>query len=147
MFQKFFSLLLIPIALGSYLNIPDNIDFDINYYNSSNCSKPFKTTSLKSLCYNSDINYGYPKCCQDLLSQISIFPNRSFNACFKAKIYDTNITHVSYNCATSNLHGLDKTESLAYFGMISIFLIAILVLVLLCCCCYRTCFYNNYSRI
>jgi len=140
-------LLIVPIVSANYLNIPDNIDFDVNYYNSSNCTHPFKTTVLKSLCYNSDTLDGYPKCCEDLLSEVSIFPNRSFNVCSPVQISDTNITHISYNCNASNMHDLDKTEALAYLGIASIFLIAISILVFMGVCCYRLCCRNNYSRI
>lgn len=147
MFSKMLYLFIVPIVSANYLNIPDNIDFDINYYNSSNCSSPFKTTTLKSLCYNSDTKDGYPKCCEDMLSEVSIFPNSSFNVCSPVLISNSNVTHVSYNCATSNLHGLDRTEALAYFGIASIFLIAISILVFMGVCCYRMCCRNDYSRI
>ena len=147
MFSKALFLVMIPIVTANYLNIPDNIDFDINYYNSSNCTQPFKTTVLKSLCYKSNVMRGYPQCCQDMLDEVSIFPNTSFNVCSPVQISNTNITHIIYNCNTSNMRGIDNTEALAYFGMASVFMFGFIIITLLSICCYRMCCRNKYSRI
>ena len=138
--------LAIPTVSGHFINIPENIEFNINYYNTTNCTVPFKTTTLKTICYNTSYVNKVPKCCYDMLNEISFYPNTSFNNCTATDVPNTEIRGIGYNCNSSDLHGLTTTESLAYFGMASIIIFALVSLVCMAVCLRKMCC-EDYSRL
>ena len=143
------SFLLYPTLTSGFLNIPENIDFTSNFYNLSNtnCTHPFKTVVSKNMCYDTNLLNGYPKCCNELLSATSFYPNTSFNTCIPFYLSGTNLRTVSYDCSLTKMDGLTRTEIFAYVGIVCIILLGFLSLMCLCCCMYKCCKRNSYSNL
>ena len=129
--------------------IPQNIDFTTNFYNTSNCSMVNRTVTMKNMCYDTDTaKNGFPNCCNQLLTDVSLFPNASFNTCLPFVIPNTSYTSISYQCSKTSIDGLNNTERLAYVGIISLMLLAVVIMIsvfvgLYKCCCSR----NGYSGL
>ena len=66
-----------PVQVDAGFGLPDNVEFVTNMYNSSNCSNTssYRNITLNHFCYDTKIVEGYPTCCNDLLSEISLFEN------------------------------------------------------------------------
>jgi hypothetical protein len=143
------SLFAFTASTSALLNIPKNIDFTTNFYNTSNCSIANKTVVMKNMCYDTgSATNGYPTCCNDLLKDVSLFPNTSFNTCLPFQIPNTPFTSVGYDCGLTKINGLNRTETLAYIGLISIALFIIAVLIFGVSCFIRCCRgRNSYSNI
>ena len=143
------SFLLCPTLTSGFLNIPENIDFTSNFYNLSNtnCTTPFKTVVSKNMCYDTTVVYWYPKCCNELLSATSFYPNTSFNTCMPFDLSGTNLRTVSYDCSLTKIDGLTKTEIFAYVGIVSIILAGLSTLACLCGCMYKCCKRSSYSNL
>ena len=143
------SLLLYPTLTSGFLNIPENIDFTSNFYNLSNtnCTTPFKTVVSKNMCYNTDVVNGFPKCCNELLSDLSFYPNTYFNTCMPFDLYGTNLSKVSYHCSLTKMDGLTNTEIFAYVGIVCIILMGLSILLCLCGSIYTCCKRSSYSNL
>ena len=143
------SFLLYPTLTSGFLNIPENIDFTYNFYNlsSTNCTNSFKTVVSKNMCYDTNVVNGYPKCCNELLYDMSFYPKTSFNTCIPFNLSGTNLRTVSYDCSLTSMDGLTETEIFAYVGIISIILLGLFAFMCLCDCMYKCCKRNSYSNI
>lgn len=117
-----------PMGSNAIFGIPDNVDFVTHLYNDSNCSNTvaYKNITLHHFCYDTQIEHGYPRCCNELLSEISLFENASFRQCIKTGMTDTNLTGVSYDCNMTHLKHLGTAGALSYIGLISMVLLVIM---------------------
>ena len=120
--------MMMPLNVESAFGIPDNVDFVSQLYNSSNCSNmsSYKNITLHHFCYDTRIENGYPRCCNELLSDISLFENASFRQCIKTGMTDANLTGVRYDCNMTHLKHMGSAGVLSYVGIISILLLAIM---------------------
>ena len=116
-----------PVQVDAGFGLPDNVEFVTNMYNSSNCSNTssYRNITLNHFCYDTKIVEGYPTCCNDLLSEISLFENASFRQCMKTNMTFTNLSGVSYDCNVTNMKHLGTAGTLSYIGLISMFLLAV----------------------
>jgi hypothetical protein len=125
-----FMAMAMPMGTVAVFGIPDNVDFVTHMYNSSNCSNTssYKNITLHHFCYDTQIDNGYPRCCNNLLSEISLFENSSFRQCIKTNMTFTNLTGVSYDCNMTHLRHMGTAGALSYVGLISMLLIGIMFL-------------------
>jgi hypothetical protein len=119
-----------PMGTDAIFGIPDNVDLVTHLYNDSNCSNTssYKNITLHHFCYDTSIHNGYPQCCNELLTEISLFENSSFGQCIKTNMTFTNLTGVSYDCNMTHLKHMGTAGTLSYIGLISMLLLAIIVL-------------------
>ena len=119
-----------PLGTDAASGIPDNVDFTTHLYNASNCSNTssYKNITLHHFCYDTSIQNGYPQCCNELLSDISLFNNASFRQCIKTNMTFTNLTGLSYDCNVTHLKHLGTAGTLSYIGLISMLLLGIIIL-------------------
>jgi len=117
-----------PLSADAAFGLPDNVDFVTRMYNTSNCNtSSYKNITLHHFCYDTSIINGYPQCCNELLSDISLFENASFGLCIKTNMTGYNLTGVSYDCNMTHLKHMGTTGTLSYIGLISMLLLAIMV--------------------
>ena len=111
----------------AFFGLPDNVDFVTYMYNTSNCSNTssYRNITLNHFCYDTQIFDGYPKCCNDLLSEISLFENATFRQCMKTNMTFTNLSGVSYDCNVTHMKHLGTAGTLSYIGLISMLVLAI----------------------
>ena len=116
--------------------LPDNVNFVTHMYNTSNCSNTssYKNITLHNFCYNTKLVNGYPDCCNDLLSDISLFENVSFRQCLMTNMTFTNLSGLSYDCNMTNFQHFSKVETLSYVGLVSTILLGLILLYALCMC-------------
>jgi hypothetical protein len=131
---------------GKFL-FPDNADFTINYFNSSTCgtNTTTKNSTMKSLCLDTQIEGGFPKCCNTLLQEVGIVKNTTFDKCYSYTTVNSTITGVMYHCELTNLKGITIAETFSYIGAL---LLAALLLTLMCGCvikCIKR--KNSYDRL
>ena len=119
-----------PMSADAAFGLPDNVDFTTRMYNDSNCSNTssYRNITLHHFCYDTSIVNGYPQCCHELLSDISLFENASFRQCIKTNMTFTNLTGVSYDCNMTHLKHMGTAGALSYVGLISMLLIGIMFL-------------------
>ena len=124
------SIMTMPMGSDAAFGLPDNVDFVTQMYNSSNCSNTssYKNISLHHFCYDTSIQNGYPQCCNELLSEISLFDNSSFRQCIKTNMTFTNLSGISYDCNVTHLKHLGTAGTLSYIGLISMLLLGIIIL-------------------
>ena len=136
---SFLLLLLIKDCTGSFMP-PKNINFDIQYFNTSNCSdNPYHDTSFVSYCENNDKINGYYKCCYDILNKLTV-EDISFNVCYEDNFNGT-ISYIKYDCHVGNINDVTSLEIFALIGFICL---AILCFALVFSCCRLMC--RNNSR-
>jgi hypothetical protein len=118
-----------PMGSDAAFGIPDNVDFVTHMYNASNCSNTssYKNITFHHFCYETKIENGYPRCCNELLSDISLFENASFRQCIKTNMTLTNLTGISYDCNMTHLKHMGTAGALSYVGIISMLLIGIMI--------------------
>ena len=118
-----------PMGSDAAFGIPDNVDFVTHMYNASNCSNTssYRNITFHHFCYDTKIENGYPRCCNELLSDISLFENASFRQCIKTNMTLTNLTGVSYDCNMTHLKHMGTAGALSYVGLISMLLIGIMI--------------------
>ena len=102
------TLAMTTVHANASFGFPTNVDFVTHLYNTSNCSNTtsVRNISLQHFCYDTHIVDGHPKCCNDLLKEISLFENISFSQCvgFNMTIFNntlanmTNVTGLEYSC-------------------------------------------------
>ena len=140
MFLNFLTISLIHIINAKPYHIPKNINFNINYFNDTNCSLIYKITEIKSIC-NKNIN----SCCQTILNDISI--NNSFNTCNFINDPKSNVNSIQYRCSKDSINNLNATEYFAYIGFFSIILIGVILTIKFLMCLWKKCFVSDYSII
>ena len=108
--------------LRNDIGIYDNILFTTHLYNASNCSNTslYKNNTFQNVCLNETISHGYPKCCNDLLSEISLFENASFRQCIKTNLTFTNLTGLSYDCNITSSKHLGIGGLFTYIGFVTV---------------------------
>jgi hypothetical protein len=117
-----------PLGTDAAFGIPDNVDFVTHMYNDSNCNtSSYKNITFHNFCYDTKIENGYPQCCNEILSDISLFENASFRQCIKTNMTFTNLTGVSYDCNMTHLKHMGTAGALSYVGLISMLLIGIMI--------------------
>ena len=147
LFQLILLTLTLSTSTSALFNIPQNIDFTTNLYDALNCSSANKSVTMKNMCYNTAVaENGYPNCCNDLLADVSLFTNTSFNTCLPFQIPKTLFSSISYNCSL-DIIGLDKTELWAYTGLAFTALFAVIVLLGMCVYCVKCLGQNSYNTI
>ena len=123
-----FMAMTMPMGTDSAFGLPDNVEFVTNMYNSTNCSNTsYRNITFHHFCYDTSIVNGYPQCCNELLSDISLFENASFRHCIKTNM-TYNLTGVSYDCNVTHLKHLGTAGTLSYIGLISMLLLGLMVL-------------------
>lgn len=117
-------------------SLPVNMDFEIHYYNYSNCSSQFKVNKFSDYCTNYENNNGTRKCCQDALNSLDVFGDLKFNRCYMGEINNKTF-YVKYECSTNKLKSLTITQILALIGVTLLAIIFIIFLIsllkFLCC--------------
>jgi hypothetical protein len=128
--------LIIPMIVSG---LPENADFEIQYFNTSNCSAPIRSSTIKSLCLNTNKNRGYPKCCYDLLEKVSFERESTFDTCYRLSTPNTTVSGVTYDCRLSKYNGMTLEEGFGLFGLVS--LVVLIVILAMCigfkCLCRR----------
>ena len=124
-----FMAMTMPMSADAAFGLPDNVDFTTHMYNASNCSNTssYRNITLHHFCYDTSIVNGYPQCCNELLSEISLFENASFGQCIKTNMTLTNLTGVSYDCNMTHLKHMGTAGILSYVGLVSMLLLAMMV--------------------
>ena len=133
--------LIMPMIVAG---LPDNANFDIKYFNTSNCSSHSRSSTLKSLCLDTTKTNGYPKCCYDMLDKLSFEHNTAFDTCYSLATPNSTVLGVSYDCGLSKYKGMTLEEGFGLFGLIS--LVVLIILIAFCIsykCLYRRKGYNS----
>ena len=154
------TLVMTTVNVNASFGFPTNVNFVTQLYNTSNCSNitSIRNITLHHFCYDTHIVNGHPKCCNDLLSEVSLFENISFDQCigFNMTIFNntlvnisniTNMTGLEYSCNIAKVNEFTTIEALSYIGLISMCLIAMLLmggLIYFICSCGRS---RSYNRI
>ena len=151
MSSSIFNMLLFTTMFGvptyGMVGIPDNVNFVTEVYNTTNCSSPTMINlTLHQLCFKTNIINGYPECCYDILKDISIFENSTLGECLSTNMTNTSHVGLKYQCNMTHLKQFNKAETLSYIGIISLFLLAIVIL------CYfgyvvGSCNRRSYNRV
>lgn len=158
-YSPFYTMILAmtTVHANASFGFPTNVNFVTHLYNTSNCSNTtsVRNISLHHFCYDTHIIDGYPKCCNDLLNEVSLFKNISYSQCvgFNMTIFNnsltnmTNITGLEYSCDISKLNEFTTVETLSYIGLFSTCLLVILLVggIMYISCSYRTS--PSYNRI
>ena len=124
--------LLSILASGSAFDFPDNVNFVTSLYNDSRCTEFRENLTLPYMCFDTSSVNGHPKCCHEILSDISTVTNASLETC-----YQTGGGTVRYSCDTTNFNKFTTQEIFSYIGLI--LLIINVVLILGCFCKYCLC--------
>jgi len=124
-------------ASGFFMNFPEYVTFDTDYYNTTNCNNSlnnYHSTHYESVCFD-DID----KCCNNVLQETSYLPNRHLDTCY-TEIVDNKTVSYLYHCEETNLN---RNQSLlvkfSIIGFIFLF-ISFMSLLAFCawfCCCRR----------
>ena len=129
------------IAIGfnpvnAIFGLPDNVEFVTHMYNDTNCSNTssFMNITLQMFCYDTSVVNGYPQCCNEILKDVSLFDNPTFQKCIKTNMTFTNLTAVSYDCNMTKFQHFNKVETLSYVGMVSTIILGVILLYGLCAC-------------
>ena len=124
------SLMCSPLQVDAVFGLPDNVEFVTHMYNESNCSNTssFMNISLQMFCYDTNVVNGYPQCCNEILTDVSLFESPSFRKCIKTNMTFTNLTAVSYDCNMTHMKHLGTAGTLSYLGLISMIILAIVIL-------------------
>jgi hypothetical protein len=119
-----------PLQVDAVFGLPENVEFVTHMYNASNCSNTssFMNISLQMFCYDTNVVNGYPQCCNEILTDVSLFENPSFRKCIKTNMTFTNLTAVSYDCNMTHMKHLGTAGTLSYLGLISMIILAIGIL-------------------
>ena len=125
-----------PVQVDAAFGLPDNVEFVTNMYNSSNCStnSSYRNIILNHFCYDTKIVNGYPKCCNEILSGVSLFENVSFRQCIKTNMTFSNLSGISYDCNMTHMNHLTTASALSYVGLISMVILAFIVTVYFAWC-------------
>lgn len=113
------------------LAFPDNADFNINYYNTTNClNDSYLTSTIKTLCLE-----GKEKCCNSLLNEVGFDYQNQFGVCYPIEISNSSIKAIQYDCGMSKYHGMNTSEVFSFIGLfLSIVFILFIVLFIVCKC-------------
>ena len=145
------------IPTSASLGFPTNVNFVTHLYNTSNCSNTssIRNISLHNFCYDTHIVNGYPNCCNELLTEVSLFENISFGQCvgFNITLFNntltniTNLTGIGYSCDIAHRNQFNTVEALSYIGLFSMCFLAIILVaggMYFVCSCGRK---KSYNRI
>jgi len=123
-----FMAMTMPMSADAAFGLPDNVAFMTHMYNASNCSNTtsYRNITMNHFCYDTRVVNGYPQCCNELLSDISLFENASFRQCIKTNITG-NLTGISYDCNMTHLKHMGVAGTLSYIGLSSMLILAIIV--------------------
>ena len=117
----------LPVAFSTnFWNLPTNVKFSIDYYNSTNCISNFSNTT--ELIFYCPANDNSDNCCNMQLNKLAPISNPVFNVCYDIV---TNMTDVfaKYSCTDVGIQDLSTVEIFAFIG---ICLLAVLFLMLIC---------------
>ena len=125
-----------PVQVDAAFGLPDNVEFVTHMYNDSNCSNTtsFMNKTLEMFCYDTSVVNGYPKCCNEILSGVSLFENVSFGECIKTNMTFSNLSSISYECNMTHMKHLNTGGALSYIGLISMVILAFIVVVYFAWC-------------
>tara|TARA_Y200000002_G_C22678245_1_gene662961 strand:- start:1042 stop:1503 length:462 start_codon:yes stop_codon:yes gene_type:complete len=134
----------IPIVSASFA-LPDNSDFNIGYYNNTQCQgNTIQRSSLKSFCPDTKENDGFPKCCYDTLGKVGITEHSQFNTCYSVRFNESTLMGVKYGCKLTNYHNMTYLEVFGIIGLVSI--VVFLIMIAYCMvfrCCVKKHGYNT----
>ena len=144
MFKIITSLMIIPGAVGSF-RLPDNSEFKISYFNGTNCTESFENSTIKSICVETETKNGYPRCCNELLSEVGFVPEVEFNKCYPVSFGNSSISSLSYDCRLAHYQNMTTAEVFSFVGVIllGVFILTLLLYVF-CRCCRGN---NGYGRV
>ena len=143
MFKIITSLAIIPGVFGSF-RLPDNSEFKISYFNGTNCSESFENSTIQSICIETETRNGFPKCCNELLSEVGFSHNLEFEKCYPVSFGNSSISSLSYDCRLTQYQNMTAVEVFSFVGVILLALVIVsLILFVLCRCCSR----NGYGRV
>jgi len=108
-------------TIYGFLDIPENVNFDITYYNDSNCSIPQKTSEFTFFCTNSSKINGTPGCCYSYVNSVSYIDNHQFEKCYPYM----NNKFVDYSCQKTTYFDFNVMEIFAILGLIGMLLFLI----------------------
>lgn len=134
--------IMIPMIISG---LPDNSVFEIKYFNTSNCSSPIRSSTIKSLCLDTSKSGGYTKCCYDMLEKVSFERDAEFDTCYSLNAPNSTAGGVSYDCGLSKYKGMTLEEGFGLFGLVS--LVFLILMIVFCfsykCLCRRRRGYNT----
>lgn len=131
---------MIPIT-GASFALPDNSDFDIDYYNNTQClGNTFKSSTVKSFCLDSTVKNGFPKCCYDTLENVGLSGSSEFDTCYSFRFNDSAVMGVKYDCKLTKYQNMTYLE---VFGIIGIGSLVILLFLIGYCVFFRCCVSRN----
>ena len=143
MFKIIASLAIIPGVFGSF-RLPDNSEFKISYFNGTNCSESFENSTIQSICLETETRNGFPKCCNELLSDVGFGSDVEFGKCYPVSFGNSSISSLSYDCRLTQYQNMTAVEVFSFVGVILLAIVIVsLILFVLCRCCSR----NGYGRV
>ena len=143
--QTVIGLLFVSQCYGSF-TVPKNINFNVGYYNTSNCLKePYYDNSFVGLCTNTDMRGGYYECCYDILDKLTVNRNISFNVCY-TDVFNGTTTYMKYDCDGADINSVSSLEIFAIIGLLCIVAIGLSFMCLLCRYLFCNKDKNGYNR-
>jgi hypothetical protein len=114
------------------LAFPDNADFDINYYNTTNClNDSYVTSTIKTLCLE-----GKEKCCNSLLKEVGFDSQNQFGVCYPIEISNSSIKAIKYDCRMSKYHGMTESEIFSFIGLFLSVVFVLFGFIFIVCKCF-----------
>lgn len=120
---------------------PDNTNFDINYYNNSNCfNYSFDKSTIQTLCLE-----GRDKCCNKMLSEIGFDSQNKFGVCYPISMGNSSIKSVKYECNMAKYQGMTASEVFSIIGLVMsvLFVMFIVIYTVYKCCLKNSSGYSN----
>ena len=144
MFKIITSLITIPGVLGSF-RLPDNSEFKISYFNGTNCTESYENSTIQSICVETETKKGFPKCCNELLSEVGFSHNLEFEKCYPVSFGNSSISSLSYDCRLTRYQNMTASEVFSFVGVIllGLFILTLLLYVVCKCCMGR----SGYGRV
>ena len=129
------------VTANAKFAFPDNANFNMNFYNDSNClNTSSHQSTIKTLCLE-----GESKCCNSLLQDVSFMSNPKFGQCYAFEMANRSFKSIKYSCALSKYQGMTDEEVFSFLGLffLIVFLFALTSCVIFKCCCRR----KGYSSV
>ena len=136
MFKIIASFAIIQVVFGSF-RLPDNSEFKISYFNGTNCSESYENSTIQSICLETESKKGFPKCCNELLSEVGFGPNVEFRKCYPVSFGNSSISGVSYDCRLTRYQNMTTVEVFSFVGVILLGLFIITLFLYVGCKCCR----------
>lgn len=142
-----FFVLMFTSYSDAFLDVPENVYFDINNYYDSQCEKgSTNSTELVIYCSNSDDTNGIPSCCFDIIKKFAPFDNPEFDKCYSLNV-NNRTNFINYTCRSADIGSITTIQVLAVIGCLCMILFLGGLFILMCRICFIGAKQRMYEQI